>query len=243
MIPKIIHYCWFGRGKMPLLALECIKSWEKYLPDFEIRVWNEDNFDLNKYQYVMEAYEERKFAFVTDVCRLYALKIEGGIYMDSDVEILKPLDEKILRNVAFSGFEDNLFVPTGIMGSERNGEWVNDLLKYYDDKSFYFRDGTLNLTTNTQVITDFMRDVKGMIMNNSFQVIEGYCTMYPSDYFCPKSWETKKVNITPNTYCIHHFSGSWKSEPNFSFKYNIVKFFLGGKYTKIFFDFYQKIKK
>ena len=104
MIPKKIHYCWFGRSKMPELALKCIASWKKYLPDYEIKEWNEDNFDLELYPYVREAYNNRKFAFVTDVVRLYALYTEGGIYMDTDVEVLKPLD-CFLNHQAFSGFE------------------------------------------------------------------------------------------------------------------------------------------
>ena len=118
MIPKIIHYCWFGRGEMPSLAKKCIASWKKYLPEYKVKQWNEDNFDLNLYPYVAEAYAQRKFAFVTDVVRLYALYTEGGIYMDTDVEVLKPLDE-FLRHPAFSGFEDEKNVPTGIMGAEK----------------------------------------------------------------------------------------------------------------------------
>ena len=100
MIPKIIHYCWFGRGQMPELALKCLESWKKYCPDYEIKEWNEDNFDLETYPYAREAYENRKFAFVTDVVRLYALYHEGGIYMDTDVEVLKPLD-RFLNDPAF----------------------------------------------------------------------------------------------------------------------------------------------
>ena len=103
MIPKKIHYCWFGHGEMPKLAKKCIKSWNKYCPDYEIKEWNEDNFDIDKYPYVREAYDNRKFAFVTDVVRLYAIYTEGGIYMDTDVEVLKPLDP-FLKHIAFSGY-------------------------------------------------------------------------------------------------------------------------------------------
>ena len=105
MIPKVIHYCWFGRNPLPPLAIKCIESWKKYCPDYEIKEWNEDNFDLDLFPYTREAYDNRKFAFVTDVVRLYALYHEGGVYMDTDVEVLKPID-CFLTHHAFSGFEN-----------------------------------------------------------------------------------------------------------------------------------------
>lgn len=242
MIPKIIHYCWFGKGKLPVLAEKCIKSWRKHLPDYEIMIWNEDTFDVNLYRYTKEAYDERKFAFVTDVCRLYALNNFGGVYMDTDVEILKPLSEELLNNTAFSGFEDNLNVPTGLMASIKGGEWVKDLLKYYDNRSFYKEDGTFDTTTNVETITKFMTREKGMLMNNTFQLIDGYCTMYPSEYFCPKSWKTQDIKITDNTYCIHHFAGSWWGKPKFSVTYKVVMFFMGERRTRKIFDLYKKFK-
>lgn len=209
MIPKILHYCWFGNGEMPELALKCLESWRKYLPDYEIMVWNESNFDVNMYRFASEAYKEKKYAFVADVCRLYALKNMGGIYLDTDVEFLKPLDEKVLQQSAFTGFEDNLLLSSAIMGSEKNGKWINDLLPYYDNRSFYLKDGTHDVNPNTEIITEFMKTRKNVQINNTFQELEGYCTIFPSDYFCPKSWKTLKIKQTPNTYCIHHFAGSW----------------------------------
>ena len=113
MIPKVVHYCWFGRGEMPELAKKCIASWKTFLPDYQIKEWNEDNFDINCNQYVKEAYESRKFAFVTDYVRLYAIYTEGGVYMDTDVEVLKTLDP-FLHHHAFSGFETDGNVPTGM---------------------------------------------------------------------------------------------------------------------------------
>lgn len=242
MIPKIIHYCWFGKGKLPVLAEKCIKSWKKHLPDYEIMIWNEDNFDVNLYNYTREAYDERKFAFVTDVCRLYALNNHGGVYMDTDVEILKPLSEELLNNTAFSGFEDNLNVPTGLMASVKEGRWVKDLLKLYDNRSFYKEDGTFDTTTNVETITNFMTNEMGMLMNNRLQSIDGYCTMYPSEYFCPKSWKTLDIKITDNTYCIHHFAGSWWEKPKFSITYKTVMFFIGERRTKKIFNLYKKFK-
>ncbi len=207
MIPKVIHYCWFGGNPLPPLAIKCIKSWKKYLPDYEIKEWNEDNFPLEDYIFAKEALENRKFAFVSDVARLHALKYEGGIYMDTDVEVLKPLDDLLGHN-AFSGFENDDFVPTGIMASEKGSRWATELLDYYNEKPFVNSDGTLETTSNTYIITQMMKE-KGFVMNNTFQEIEGYVTFYPNDYFCPKSYKTGAIELTENSYCIHHFAKSW----------------------------------
>ncbi len=212
MIPKIIHYCWFGNGALPQLTVDCINSWKKYLPDYEIKVWDEENFDINNYRFAREAYAERKFAFVSDVCRLHALHTDGGIYLDTDVEFIKALPDEILSKNAFTGFEDNLLISSAIMGSEKGGEWVSDLLKHYEDRSFYRANGSLDTLPNTEIITSFMKDKKGITVNNKYQDLKGYCVIYPSDYFCPKSWKTLKINITPSTICIHHFAGSWLKE-------------------------------
>lgn len=212
MIPKIIHYCWFGRGQKPELALKCIESWKTYLSDYQLKEWNEDNFDLDMFPYVREAYDNRKFAFVTDVVRLYALYTEGGIYMDTDVEVLKSYNP-FLHHVAFSGFECYNRVPTGTMACEKGGSYAKDNLFYYQDKHFVNPDGSLDLTTNVKTITDYFTS-KGLILNNTLQDIPGLFTMYPNDYFCPKNYDTKRLKITDNSVCIHHFDGSWKSSSN-----------------------------
>lgn len=207
MIPKVIHYCWFGRGPMPELAKKCIESWKKFLPDYEIKEWNEDNFDLNIYPYVREAYDSRKFAFVTDVVRLYALYHEGGIYMDTDVEVLKSLDSFLHHN-AFSGFESETSIPTGIMASEKGGKWVKDNLDYYNERHFIKEDGTYDLTTNVVTIMKYML-LLGLKRNNTYQDFPNLVTFYPKDYFCPKSFKDGKIYKTSNTVTIHHFAGSW----------------------------------
>ena len=226
MIPKKIHYCWFGRGKMPELALKCIASWKKYLPEYEIKEWNEDNFDLDMYPYVREAYDNRKFAFVTDVVRLYALYHEGGVYMDTDVEVLKPLD-KFLHHPAFSGFEDDTHIPTGIMASEKHGAWAKWQLEYYIDKHFVREDKSLDMTTNVLIIGNSMAE-SGFVMNNSFQNFKGMIAIYPKDYFCPKSHVDGQIYLTKNTCTIHHFAGSWVPR---SYKYyDMLRNLIGEKW-------------
>ncbi len=207
MIPKTIHYCWFGGNPLPQLAKDCIASWKKYLPEYELVEWNESNFPLAQFPFAQEALENRKFAFVSDVCRLYAIKEFGGIYMDTDVEVLKPLDP-FLHHAAFSGFENDDFVPTGIMAGEKNSQWATDLLHYYDNRSFVKANGELDIQSNTYIISEMMKE-KGFVMNNKFQEIQGYVTFYPNDYFCPKSYVTGSIDLTQNSYCIHHFAKSW----------------------------------
>ena len=207
MIPKVIHYCWFGRGEKPELAKKCIESWKKFLPDYEIKEWNEDNFNLNCNQYVKEAYESRKFAFVTDYVRLYAIYSEGGVYMDTDVEVLKTYDP-FLHHHAFSGFETDGNVPTGMIAGEKGAIWAKELLDMYNDRKFIMEDGSFDMTTNTKVITSYMLS-KGLVQNNTYQDFPGLCTMYPADYFCPKDHRTGKIKCSNNTVCIHHFAGSW----------------------------------
>lgn len=207
MIPKVIHYCWFGKKPLPELAKTCIASWNKFLPEYEIKEWNETNFNLDQYPYVREAYDNRKFAFVTDVVRLYALYTEGGIYMDTDVEVLKPLDQ-FLKHNAFSGFENYKDIPTGIMASEKGGKWAKDNLEYYNGKHFIKENGEFDMTTNVTIITNYMLQY-GLKQNNTYQDFPELVTFYPKDYFCPKSQVDGKIKLTENTVCIHHFAGSW----------------------------------
>lgn len=206
MIPKVIHYCWFGRGQMPKLALKCIESWKKYCPDYEIKEWNEDNFDLDMYPYVREAYDARKFAFVTDVVRLYALYHEGGIYMDTDVEVIKPLDS-LLQYDAVSGFESPTQIPTGLMASRDGHPLFKELLDEYNGIHFHRPDGTLDTTTNVTRISNTCLKY-GLRLDNTLQTVCGF-TLLPKDYLCPKSYKTGELELTANTLCIHHFSGSW----------------------------------
>ena len=211
MIPKKIHYCWFGRGPMPELALKCLNSWKVNLPDYELIVWNEDSFDITTNQYVKEAYESRKFAFVTDYVRLYALYHYGGIYMDTDVEVLKPLDN-FLNHKAFTGCEDDMMCVTGTMGAEKEHSWIGDLLSGYENRKFLLPDGSFDKTPNTKVITNLTISKYGWIPRNKYQVLKNGIHIYPFDVFCAKQWRTGKITITHNTHTIHHFSASWHSK-------------------------------
>lgn len=205
-IPKVIHYCWFGKNTMPRLNQRCIESWKRVLPDYELRLWNEDNFNVNINQFVKEAYEMKKWAFVTDYVRLYVLYNYGGIYMDTDVEVLKRLDPFLIHS-AFSGFESEGYIPTGIMGAEKGNKWIEYLLDYYKDKKFILENG-LDITTNVQIITNLTVKL-GLKTNNKYQVLEGDVHIYPKEFFCPLSFDNLQKNFTKNTYTIHHYSGSW----------------------------------
>jgi len=209
MIPKTIHYCWFGRGNMPDLAQRCIESWQTVLPDYEIVRWDEDTFDVSSNRYVREAYEARKFAFVSDYVRLHALYTKGGVYMDTDVEVLKPLDA-FLDNKAFSGFENVHSIPTGIMASEKGFSGFGDLLEAYESKRFLKPDGSLDITTNVEMITDYYL-ARGLVRDNTFQVVEGFA-LYPNVVFCPYKHEIGSRWFEESTVTIHHKNGSWLTD-------------------------------
>jgi hypothetical protein len=206
MIPKKIHYCWFGGKELPELAKKCIASWEKFCPDYEIIRWDESNFDLGACQYVKEAYESKKFAFVTDYVRLYAMYTQGGIYMDTDVEVTKNLDA-FLGHQGFSGFESKEHIPTGIMASEQGFPLFSELLSYYTDRPFVLANGAMDTTTNVAIITKILTE-KGFVPNGEFQIVDGFA-LYPQDVFCPYDNATGVLHKTLNTAAIHWFNKSW----------------------------------
>lgn len=210
-IPKIIHYCWFGKNPMPKLAEDCINSWKKYCPDYKIIRWDESNFNLNANQYVLDAYNQKKWAFVTDYVRLFVLYKYGGIYMDTDVEVIKPLDV-FLKHEAFTGCENEKFCVTGVMGASSKHPWIKSLLDYYDDKRFILPDGSIDITTNTKVITDITIKEYGWIPSNNLQILKNGLTIYPFEFFCAKDYNSGVISISDNTYTIHHFNASWHTE-------------------------------
>lgn len=203
MTKKIIHYCWFGGNKKSKLILDCIESWKFFLPDYQIFEWNESTFDINSNSYVKEAYENKKWAFVTDYVRLYALYNRGGIYLDTDVEVFKSLDP-FLEHDFFSGFElyrNELSPITAVMGAKKNNPLIFRLLNDYNDTHFINKDGTLNYQTNTQKITKVLVDEYNIDpIKDQLQIINNSIYIYPSNYFCNKD---------ENSYTVHHFNASW----------------------------------
>ena len=209
-IPKVIHYCWFGGKPQPKLAEECIRSWKKHCPDYEIRQWNEDNFDLHDVPpYVRQAMDAGRWAFVTDYVRLRALTEQGGVYMDTDVELVKSLDP-YLKHQAVAGFEHPERVQTGLLACEKDFPLFREFLRHYDAARFLLPDGTLDTTTNVQVLTDLCLR-KGLVCNDRLQTVEGLA-IYPREIFCPVDFDTKVLHKTRKTVAIHWFSGSWQSE-------------------------------
>ncbi|MGO4543329.1 glycosyltransferase family 32 protein [Paenibacillus sp. 2TAB23] len=206
-IPRVLHYCWFGRGEKPRKIVKCMKSWEKHLGDFQVMEWNEDNFDISSIRYVKEAYEARKYAFVSDYVRLYALYSHGGIYLDTDVEVIKPLD-KFLGHEAFSGFEDQRFLQSGTMGAAKEHPWIKELLENYDKRSFLLPSGKLDTTTNTAVITEICSR-HDLQLNGEFQVLTNGVTFYPRTYFSPYDYIDGGNYISNDSHTIHHFAQSW----------------------------------
>lgn len=210
MIPKTIHYCWFGKAPLPKLTKQCIRSWKKHCPDFEIKEWNESNSPLHLFPFAQKALEEKKWAFVADVIRLYALATEGGIYIDTDVELIKPLTP-FLHHRAFAGYEKDLnangqwVIQTALIGSEPHGAWVTAWLKDYDNKTF--STDHISDFINSHLIADDLRK-KGITLNGSLVSLPDLI-IYPSDYFCPMSCRSHFIELTPNTVCIHYFSFSW----------------------------------
>ena len=209
-IPKIIHYCWFGKAPKPPLAQRCFSSWKKYCPDYEIREWNEDNFDLSDVPpYVRQAYEAGRWAFVTDYVRLWALTKVGGVYLDTDVELVKPLDP-FLRHEAFAGFESPTHVQTAVLGCQPGFPLFREFLEHYDHAQFQKADGTQDTTTNVEVFTNLCM-AHGLTANGLFQLVDGLA-VYPCVFFCPIDYQTGKMKKTRKTTAIHWFSGSWHTE-------------------------------
>lgn len=215
VIPKIIHYCWFGGKPLPDLAIKCVESWKKYCPGYEIKEWNESNFDLRVCKYISEAYAEKKWAFVSDYARFWILYHEGGIYFDTDVELISPIDD-LLKKGAFMACESMLascstlaIAPgLGLAASSELGLY-KEILNFYHNKSFYRENGTLDLTTVVMIVTAIMK-AHGWKQRFEVQCIENIY-IYPPEYFCPKDHWTGEVTITENTRAIHHYSESWVS--------------------------------
>lgn len=225
MIPKIIHYCWFGGSPMPALALQCIASWKKYLPDYEIKEWNESNFDVDMIPYTAEAYRKKKYAFVSDYARFWIMYHYGGIYFDTDVEVIRPMEEIVAKG-NFMGFEvdpdgensPRKYAPRyafGInpglgIGMEKGHPFTAQMLSFYTDLHFeecvkieFYK--TVVFYTTDKLIELGLEDRKGIQKVNDI-------FLYPHEYFAPIDVITRRLHITKNTYSIHRYMGSWDNE-------------------------------
>lgn len=206
MIPKVIHYCWFGRGEKPKLAQKCIASWKKFCPDYEIIEWNEDNFDVNRNGYTRMCYEQKKYAFLTDYVRLVVIAEHGGIYFDTDVELLRPLDQ-LLTHPSFFGFEDVEHINTGVgFGAELGNPVVQALLAEYDP----LLSGDLGIIGCPILNTNALKNL-GLCLNGEKQDL-GIAVVYPVDFFNPYDDPTGRLNKTNNTISVHWYSKSWMSK-------------------------------
>lgn len=214
MIPKVIHYCWFGRNSLPKSALKCIDSWRKFFPDYEIKEWNEDNFDVNIIKYTQDAYNAKKYAFVSDYARIWILYNYGGVYFDTDVEVISPMTD-IIEKGPFMGFEINnstenkIAVNPGLgIGSPSRLELYKDILDVYSNLNFW-NGSKINLYAIVRITTDILT-INGLKNVDGAQTVNGI-TIYPSDFFNPLDSLTGRLNKTANTRTIHWYDNSWSS--------------------------------
>ena len=242
MIPKKIHYCWFGGKELPEDVKSYIETWKKYCPDYEIIEWNENNFDVTQNQYCKEAYEAKKWAFVSDYARFWILYKYGGIYFDTDVEVVRPLDDLLQYNW-FSGFESEDRIQTGTMGAGWNSTVIKIFLDNYNERHFIKDDGSFDLTTNVEVMTKLLKEKYKVQLNNTRQIFDNNSLLLPFDYLCAKSFFTGEISKTENTYTIHHFKGTWRTKNDIKkdkVRKILVKCF-GESFVKLLFKMKSKL--
>lgn len=211
-IPRKIHYCWFGNNPKPELALKCIRSWKKFCPDYQIFEWNEDNFDISACPlYVQQAYEAKKWAFVSDYVRLKVIYDHGGIYLDTDVELIQSPD-RLLAYQAYFSFEGNEYISTGPgFGAEKKCKLLLEIMKDYGNIPFVLEDGSYDLLPCPQRNTNAFLRI-GLIKNGEKQILQDSILILSSDYLCPMDYYSGKITKSQNTISIHWYSASWQSE-------------------------------
>lgn len=209
MIPKIIHYCWFGKKEKPKKIKKCIDSWKKHLPDYQIIEWNEDNFDYTQLKYTKDAYEARKYAFVSDVARVKALYEMGGIYLDTDVMVYKSFNP-ILNHECVLGFEMANYIATSFMACMPKHNLMKDFYELYKKLPFYDENGQVITGTNVNKLTNMLCQ-QGLVRNNQYQELK-HITIYPTDYFSPYNYAWEYSNKNDKTICEHFFYVSWLSK-------------------------------
>lgn len=233
-IPKTIHYCWFGGKDLPDSVIKCIDSWKRYCPDYEIKQWDETNFDIHKYDYTEEAYSKGKYAFVSDVARLDIIAREGGIYLDTDVEIIKNID-KLLSYRAFMAMESENRVSTGLgMGACKNHPFIIENLNEYKNRHFLLKNGKIDTTTCVTITSNLINKEYGRLTNNTVNMAN--LTIFSTEVFNPFDFIKNKLNITDHTLAIHHYDATWKDGKDKFLKMKIkLRKFLGS-------NLYEKIK-
>ena len=210
-IPKIIHYCWFGGNPFSKMEKECIESWKKFCPDYEIMRWDESNVDLSESPYAQEAFANKKWSFVSDYVRNVVIYKYGGIYLDTDVKLIKSLDD-LLELKAYAGIEDPWTVNTGLgFGSEKNNPIVKEFISDYLTMSYLDENGDVNGIIQPELTTKVLVKHGFKLYQNEKQQVENF-TIFPIDYFCPYDIRVNKMKITPNTYSIHYYNASWYTE-------------------------------
>lgn len=217
MIPKIIHFCWLSGDPYPPKIDKCLKSWSKYLSDYEIILWDTNRFDLNSSLWVSQAYEKKKYAFAADYIRFYALYHHGGIYLDSDVEVLKSFDD-LLDIPYFVGAEKAQTPEAAIMGAEKGCDWIKKCLDYYDNRKFILEDGSLDIRKLPEIMDEQIRKIKPLrvlSLEDSLRIrqldMQKEVLVFNDKFFSPKVFDSREVEITPYTYAIHHYQNSWFS--------------------------------
>ena len=212
MIPKIIHYCWFGRGEMPELVQACIASWRTHMPNWEYRLWSEDNFDIvSAPQYVREAYAAKKYAFVSDYVRLWALEREGGLYMDVDFEVYKSFNDLMDKYAAFAGYEGSKKNPVmmGVIAAEAHHPWIQGMMTTYLTRNFLRENGTLDMTPNTGYFYDWM--TKQDFVADGVEKDWNGVHILPVECFCPGLTTGENLRCE-RTYCEHKGLHSWSGK-------------------------------
>lgn len=210
LIPKVIHYCWFGGNPIPDNYKRWMESWKKYCPDYEIVEWNESNYDIKKNRYMYEAYKAKKWGFVPDYARLDIIYEYGGIYLDTDVELVQSLDD-LLYQSGFAGFERKENVALGLgFGAMRHLPIIEEMKEVYANERFLQPDGSLNVVPSPVYQTNYLKE-KGLITNGEYQIVDGL-TIYPEKMFSGKCPYTRRVRLTSYTRSIHHYDASWADD-------------------------------
>lgn len=222
MIPKLIHYCWFGKNEKPSSVKQCIETWKRFLPDYQLMEWNENTFQIDYCAYSKQAYESKKYAFVSDVARLYALSQYGGIYFDTDIEVLKSLDSYLSSNMILA-FESTSVLMTGFFATSPFNPIIDELLRDYKKRKFVNIDGSYNITPNTRYLTDCMRKY-GLVVNGRAQKLENNVQVFEIDVFGGFDADNSMYDISESTILVHRCNASWMGTKN-RIMFNMKRYF------------------